>query len=212
MFGVLVKEIGTEKYDTYIYNVIAAQYFGLDYSETSEFNSSNTEKLQFTLSQQEVDSLPAPKDYIGDKLDKLPEEPKKEITDKYEYVSKSSAIKIDASYEKIHDTLDLGGLSAYLNENYVLHFKVIITMKEENSGYQEIYLCDDSREHVAGVKDHEHGGKGDPNDTYMDATFYWDVSGENCTQTMYLSYGAHGEGSDDWYRKQAKVYVTVSEK
>lgn len=130
------------------------------------------------------------------------------------YNSGKNAITIDASYEKIHDTIDLSPLVPFMNENYILHFAVQVEMREIYSGLQEIYLCTANQAHVEGAYDDEYsyGGGGSANRTFSWVEFPWSVSGEKCTAMMHLSYGAHGESADDWERRHVRVTVTVSEK
>ena len=52
-----------------------------------------------------------------------------------------------------------------------------------------------------------YGGSGKDGEGWEYFTFT--VDAENCTNTMYLRYGAHGSGADDWYRGRAIVTVTV---
>lgn len=211
VFGVLVKEIDSGEYYADIYQVISTQYFSLDYSESAKFNDTNYKTLQFELTQNDLDSLPVPSVYIEDQADPEMPEDKEEINASVYYDSGYNEKIVDASDDlsQIYDLIDMYDLSAYLNSDYVLHFKVEIYMREKYAGYQEIYLCRDDETHVAGVSDHEHGGSGDANKEYMWTTFHWDVAGDKCTPQMLLRYGAHGSYSDDWYRAHVKVSVTV---
>ncbi len=208
VFGVLVKDIDSGDYYTDTYEIVAAQYFSLDYSETSRFNDNNYQKLVFSLTREDADSLSKPSVFIGDRetgggSDSV------DINTVVTYDSGYSAKKIDASYEYTYDVFDLSELSAFMNSGYTLHFNVQVYMREENKGFQEIYVCKDDETHVAGTDAYEYGGAGKANTSYSWVTFDWDVNGSNCTPTMKLRYGAHGEHSDDWWRAHVKVTVTV---
>ncbi len=80
-------------------------------------------------------------------------------------------------------------------------------MKELDEGYQEIYLRNSNSINVAGNPEFVHGG-GDV-DNWGWEHFTFTVDAENCTETMYLRYCAHGKNSDDWVRGQATVTVKV---
>lgn len=211
VFGVLIKDIDSGEYYTDTYQIVASQYFSLDYSETSRFNDNNYQKLVFSLTSEEVASLEKPTVFIGDR-ESVGGTDKIDINTVVTYDSGYSAKKIDASHEYTYDTFDLSELSAFMNSEYTLHFNVQVYMREENKGFQEIYVCKDDETHVAGTDAYEYGGAGKANTSYSWVTFDWDVSGSNCTPIMKLRYGAHGDHSDDWWRAHAKVTVTVIKK
>ena len=124
------------------------------------------------------------------------------------YDSGYSPKKIDASYEYDYDTFNISTLSPFMVNGYKLVFSVSVYMWEEDEGYQEIYLRNSNGVNVASIGDNfAHGGGG--KDGAYSECFTFTVDGEKCTNTMYLRYGAHGSGSDDWYRGSATVTVTV---
>lgn len=194
VFGVLVRDIKSGECYTYTYDVIASQYYSLDYSKSALFDERSETQLTFSLSEDEIESLEKPSRYICTKV---------------EYVSESKQKKIDASHEYTYDEFSISALSPFLNSDHTLCFKVVIEMKEENAGYQEIYLCKDDETHITGIYDYEFGGSGNASTNYKEVEFNWTAKGDQCTEIMKLRYGAHGDHSDDWYRRQAKVTVTV---
>ncbi len=123
------------------------------------------------------------------------------------YDSGYSEKRIDASYEYDHDSFDISDLSVFMKAGYKLEFSISMYMKEENEGYQEIYLRNNNGSNIAGNSEFAHGGSG--TDGWGWEYFTFTVDGENCTNTMYLRYGAHGKGSDDWIRARAFVTVKV---
>lgn len=194
VFGVLIKDIKTGEYNTYTYDVVASQYYSLDYSKSALFDECSKNQLTFSLSENEIESLEKPSRYICTKV---------------EYKSESKQKKIDASHEYTYDEFNISALSPFLNSEYTLCFEVVIEMKEENAGYQEIYLCRDDETHITGIYDYEFGGSGNASTSYKEVEFNWTAKGDQCTEIMKLRYGAHGDHSDDWYRRQAKVTVTI---
>jgi len=194
VFGVLIKDINSGDCYTYTYDVIAAQYYSLDYSRSALFDEHSDSKLSFSLSTEEIEALERPSRYVCTRI---------------EYASDVNAKKIDASHEYTYDEFNISALSPFMNSEYTLCFDIRIEMKEENAGYQEIYLCKDDETHITGVAEYEFGGNGKASTTYDEVKFNWTVRGDECTEIMKLRYGAHGEGSDDWYRRQAKVIVTI---
>lgn len=125
------------------------------------------------------------------------------------YDSGYEAKKIDASYEYDYDSFDISALAPFMKEGYKLQFSVAVYMWEEDEGYQEIYLRNSNGSNIAGNSEFAHGGSGKDGAWWEYFTFT--VDGESCTNTMYLRYGAHGKGSDDWYRGRAQVTVIVIE-
>ena len=194
VYGVLIKDRTSGKYYTSTYEVIGSQYYDLDYSQNSKFDDNETNKLSFDIQNINVDNLPIPTNYVSTKV---------------EYDSGFSEKKIDASNEYTFDTFDISELSMFLNSEHTLNFHITVQMKEDSSGYQEIYLCQENERHVAGDAKIEYGGPGDADKTYGNMEFNWSVSGDDCTNIMKLRYGANGKHSDDWYRARATVKVTV---
>lgn len=124
------------------------------------------------------------------------------------YNSGYSEKKVDATYTYDYDKFDISCLSPFMTSGYKLQFYLEIYMWEENEGYQEIYLRNSNGENIASIGDNfAHGGGGIDGKGWE--YFTLTVDGENCTNNMILRYGAHGTSSDDWYRAQAKVTVTV---
>ena len=126
------------------------------------------------------------------------------------YDSGESDMRIDASNEANKDDYDIfniANLNVFMKEGYKLEFSISLYMKEENEGYQEIYLRNSNGINIAGNSEFAHGGKG--TDGWGWEYFTFTVDGEKCTNIMYLRYGAHGKGSDDWIRKHAIVTVRV---
>ncbi len=123
------------------------------------------------------------------------------------YDSGFSEKRIDASYEYDHDKFNISDLSVFMKEGYKLQFSISLYMREEDEGYQEIYLRNSNGSNIAGNSEFAHGGGG--KDGWGWDYFTFTVDGENCTDTMYLRYGAHGKGSDDWIRGRATVTVVV---
>ena len=124
-----------------------------------------------------------------------------------DYDSGESDKRIDASYEYDHDSFNIADLNVFMKEGYKLEFSISLYMKEEDEGYQEIYLRNSNGTNIAGNSEFAHGGSG--TDGWGWEYFTFTVDGENCTNTMYLRYGAHGKNSDDWIRRRAKVTVRV---
>lgn len=123
------------------------------------------------------------------------------------YDSGDSDKRVDASYEYNHDSFNIADLSVFMKAGYKLEFSISLYMKEEDEGYQEIYLRNSNGTNIAGNSEFAHGGSG--TDGWGWEYFTFIVDGENCTETMYLRYGAHGKGSDDWIRRRAVVTVKV---
>ena len=123
------------------------------------------------------------------------------------YDSGESDKRIDASYEYDHDKFSIADLNVFMKAGYKLEFSISLYMKEEDEGYQEIYLRNNNSTNIAGNDEFAHGGSG--TDGWGWEYFTFTVDGENCTNTMYLRYGAHGKGSDDWIRRRAVVTVKV---
>ena len=123
------------------------------------------------------------------------------------YDSGESDKRIDASHEYNHDSFKIEDLVVFMREGYKLEFKIDLYMKEEDEGYQEIYLRNSNGVNIAGNSEFAHGGGG--KDGWGWENFTFAVDGENCTETMYLRYGAHGNYSDDWIRRRAIVTVRV---
>ncbi len=123
------------------------------------------------------------------------------------YDSGKSDKRIDASYEYNHDCFDISDLYVFMKEGYKLEFSISLYMKEEDEGWQEIYLRNSNGANIAGNSGFAHGGGG--KDGWGWEYFTFTVEGEQCTNTMYLRYGAHGDGPDDWIRNQAIVDVKV---
>ena len=123
------------------------------------------------------------------------------------YDSGESDKRIDASNEYDHDSFNIADLSVFMKQGYKLQFSVSLYMKEENEGYQEIYLRNTHGANIAGNAEFAHGGSG--TDGWGWEYFTFTVEGEKCTNTMFLRYGAHGKYSDDWIRKRAVVTVKV---
>ncbi len=123
----------------------------------------------------------------------------------FSYDSGNRKYELDATYEYTKDTLDLSTLKAFLNENYILDFKVTVSLKEIDQGTQEIYLCKDDKTHIAGNGNYGGGRQ----DSWTDFEETWSVSGADCTETMLLRYGSHGNNEDDWYLGKTTVLVTV---
>ena len=115
--------------------------------------------------------------------------------------------KIDASYEYNYDTFSIEELSVFMTEGYKLEFSIQLYMKEENEGYQEIYLRNSNGVNIAGNSEFAHGGSG--TDEWGWEYFTFTVDGENCTDTIHVIYGAHGKYSDDWLRRRFIVTVKV---
>lgn len=124
-----------------------------------------------------------------------------------DYDSGESDKRIDASHEYDHDSFNIADLNVFIKEGYKLEFSISLYMKEEDEGYQEIYLRNSNGTNIAGNSEFAHGGSG--TDGWGWEYFTFTVDGENCTNTMYLRYGAHGKNSDDWIRRRAIVTVRV---
>ena len=193
VYGVLIKDIMSGKYYTSTYEVVSSQYYDLDYSENSRFDD-EYDKLVFDTDNINFNTLPIPTNYVVTTV---------------VYDSGYSEKKIDASYEYTLDTFDISELATFMNSSYTLDFHIEVKMKEVYASYQEIYLCNSADDCVAKEESYEYGGSGSANKSYGWATFDWEVRGDKCTDTMKLRYGAHGDHSDDWYRAQAKVIVSV---
>lgn len=204
VFGVIIKNIQTGECFSDIYNVIVTQTCRLDYSSSPRFNDTKIEKLIFDLSQSEIDNLPIPQ--IDIEKAKGPD-----LTKTVTYHSGYERKKIDASYTYRYDTFDISALSEFMNSAYTLEFEIDVMMKEENAGIQEIYLINDKDQRVAGNGSIEYGGSGKPKDTWGWEHFSWSANGKDCTNKMHLEYGAHGENSDDWWRAEVNIVVTVSQ-
>ena len=131
------------------------------------------------------------------------------VKTKITYDSGYEQKKIDASNEYTYDTFNLNDMAEFFTSDYSIAFNIQVYMKEEDAGYQEIYLCNKDGTHLTGNGAYEYGGSGDAYKTSTWVTFNWTLSGNQCTTTMNMRYGAHGSGSDDWYRSRAIITATV---
>jgi len=202
----VIYNLENKTYTHTTYSVIISQGFVLDYSETLEFDDSNQQKIQFTFDENKIKNM-IPTLEIGTKVDVSG------LPAPLTYDSGYKEKKVDASHSYYYDTLDLYSLKSYFHPSYIFTFNIRVLMKEENAGFQEIYLTNgkdgkDSR--VGGNGSIEYGGSGSAYETKGWTEISVTVRGDQCAETMYLEYGAHGDSSDDWYRYQAQVTITVT--
>ncbi len=132
------------------------------------------------------------------------------------YDSGDREIKITDSYGKsdgkfkIGDTINLSSLSVFLNAGYKLTFSITMKMWESYQGYQEFWLCNASQSALAGEENYELGGGGGADKQWRIESKTYTLSGSQCTSTMYMGYGAHGDNEDTWYLRNVQITVTVS--
>ncbi len=124
------------------------------------------------------------------------------------YDSGDNAVVITGAQTTL-DTLDLSALNAYMTSDYILVFSVEVEMAEVNEGYQEVYLRTENGTTIASHDCYEYGGPGAPQTVASYVPFSWSASGDQCTDTMRLDYGAHGAEVNDWVRYSTIVTVTV---
>lgn len=198
-YGVLIKDSSSGKYYTHIYPVIAGEYFTVQYSKDDiTFRKKVEDKFNFELSENEIEML---------------EKPEFSIVDIGGVITKvfpnSVGVKmIDATYTYLYDRYDLSSLSEYRNNQYIFEFNLTITMKEDDNGYQEIYLTDEAKGIITGNSEISLG-KSDLQDSYIDHTEIFEVTGDKLPSVVCLMYGAHGDYADDWYRKAVHLELTV---
>lgn len=202
----VIYDTKTDTYEYSTYSTILGQGYMLDFSEGLVFET-NGGKIDYKFDKSRFDGkvptteLPPSADYSY-----LPEP--------FLYDSGYERKKIDGSYQLRYDTIDMHELSAFLTKDYKLTFAISVYMEEENAGIQEVFLINDSNTCVGKNDTIEYGGSGSAYDTkgwYSDGLTFT-VTGDKCTPMMHIEYGAHGTGSDDWIRYQAKVTVTVEVK
>ncbi len=125
------------------------------------------------------------------------------------YTSSDREDKIHDDGEWTKDWIDISQLNVFLNAGYKLSFYIEVDLKEKNDGYQELYLCNADGTHLGGKDAYEHGGSS-KNTSWGTARFTVTLYGNQCTSTMTMRYGAHGNLEDDWYLGQCRITVTVS--
>ena len=106
------------------------------------------------------------------------------------------------------DYFSISDLKPFLNSSYKLTFHISIKMYEKDDGYQKIKLKNDFGTTLK-EWEVEHGGSGKQSSSgwhNLSAT----VLANNCTSSMYFTYGARGTFNDDWVKQEVVVSVTVS--
>lgn len=210
VFGVAAKKISDGSFEYFTYEVVASQYYSLDYSPTSTFGDNNYGSLDFDVSESYLNSLPIPTVNVADSETVTPPVLKDPSNLKYRYENKSSK-EIDATYKysdiDVFDLAEDPDFRPYMTDKYTFTFKITIQMEEKWDGFQEIYIFNSEGVEVAGISDYQC-----PDGETVTETWTWKVSGENVTDVMNMVYGAHGQWSDDWVRIYCIAEVTVNEK
>ena len=94
------------------------------------------------------------------------------------------------------------------------YFTITLSMDvcEKNDGYQYVFIYSDPTSTGDGnlLADHkfDHGGSGVTGWSRETVTFT--VYIDDLTDSIYIRYGASGEGDDTWYNKNVKVTITAS--
>ena len=130
-----------------------------------------------------------------------------------------------------YDEIDISSLSSYFNAGFKFKIKIKISAKEENRGYQEIFmynkleivnnktavsLNEDIVRRDYGLlyyKSFECGGT-ELDTTYDDYTFTFEVNGKDCRNKMYVRYDAYDGGNqseDTWYKGSLYYEIVVDE-
>ena len=130
-----------------------------------------------------------------------------------------------------YDEIDISSLSSYFNDGFKFKIKIKISAKEENHGYQEIFmynkleivnnktavsLNEDIVRRDYGLlyyKSFECGGT-ELDTTYDDYTFTFEVNGKDCRNKMYVRYDAYDGGNqseDTWYKGSLYYEIVVDE-
>ena len=130
-----------------------------------------------------------------------------------------------------YDEIDISSLSSYFNAGFKFKIKIKITAKEENHGYQEIFmynkleivnnktavsLNEDIVRRDYGLlyyKSFECGGT-ELDTTYDDYIFTFELNGKDCRNKMYVRYDAYDGGNqseDTWYKGSLYYEIVVDE-
>lgn len=217
VFGVVVKNIQNGEYYTDIYNILVSQYFTLDYSTVSTFYDNNYGKLTFEISENEVAALQEPTLSI-EEVQKEESSSSEDLIDPDAY--KTAKVVYDTGLYPIivtdtafqYDPFSISELSPYMTDEYILHFKIELLMREKDAGYQEMHLYNGNGTWLCGVSDYTYGGNGLACTTASWISLNWSVNGANCTEQMKMGYTAHAGGADTWIIEDTKITITVSRK
>ncbi len=145
------------------------------------------------------------------------------ITD-YGHYGVYSCIKDGWSFEENYYTsIDLNELNPYMNDSYVFAFEVSIRCYEDDDGYQEFFLYNQTPPEITKDKytyeqavsmgmvhnvQFEHGGEG-KDETESTHTFTFTVSGSKIRSSMQIRYDAWGDDNDDWKLCSTAIKVSV---
>ena len=125
----------------------------------------------------------------------------RKITDEDHMKQKSDKVNL---YLPDPSTLEFSGFNSIL-------VKIQVEMWEEDDGYQEMYLMDDSGKVLWSVEiEHVRGKKSGTHNVFT-ADIYipldWNEQGFN---PLYLRYGGWGNGRDDWWTANVRVDIYLS--
>lgn len=92
-----------------------------------------------------------------------------------------------------------------------ISFKITIKMCEIDDGIQEILIYDGANNLLTSKTDIELGG-GSKQTSYTTEHYYFNNINltSNSSNYLYLRYGAHGYGNDDWYNKEVSLDIVFS--
>ena len=122
--------------------------------------------------------------------------------------------------------INLSEYSQYMTDDYIFTFEVSISYEAQKvlgkyiNGYKEMHLYKsdpgqvnnsiDITNYTVVKNNYGHiiseqwtSDKGD------DQTYYWDVSGKDCSELMCIRYDANGNDEDTWYRKAIIVHLSI---
>ena len=135
-----------------------------------------------------------------------------------EYDSGKEDLKVDNKKWYFYDVMDISELSRFFNSDYIIEFRIKISMKEEDNGIQKIHLL---RRDETTVTDNpikiEYGGNKALKEYSLVELEPIIVSGENLTDYMIIRYSAEKSSwldvsADTWYRGQVTATVIVHDK
>lgn len=133
-------------------------------------------------------------------------EPEYKITDSGRFKQKCDVIDIASEYGISLSILKL------LGYNKISRIKITLDVKEEDDGYQYLFLyngASDSSELLKEIK-FEHGS-GYKNKNYLTHTFYvYNINLSKLDDILVVRYGASGNWEDTWKNKNLKIEFTFS--
>ena len=213
-------------------------HYSIDYSEDEHFEKdASTSSLIFDfnlLKDVKLDEdLP-----ISEISDIIYPEPYNRLVlhnkDDYEVVASGGGAlsfdkdKTDWGLSHKKELIDLSDFSEYMSDKYEWEFNIKVHIVEEKDGYQELYIYNEYH-NVGGIYSNDTYSKetaqqygmvwyndqlnySDSNDDDWVAEELCILSGSQCRNKMYITYGAHGTASDTWHKKEVTIYLTIREK